>query len=177
MSCYEFSNVLAGAEGRSQRNDLLEERRALREQTLRGEWVGLEEIDDGVWSLYYGPVLLARFNEREKKLGRGLHAGVHLAINLELKSLISMIVGDLHAPKHDGFTVNVSRSVFILNRDVPLIALLQSCVDRLLKAGTVAVRKVIHRDLFAYPSAYRLNFRGPPGDQFLELLFRCAFGL
>ena len=33
-------------------------------KTLRGEWVGLEEIDDGVWSLYYGPVLLARFDER-----------------------------------------------------------------------------------------------------------------
>jgi putative transposase len=36
-------------------------------KTLRGEWVGLEEIDDGVWSLYYGPVLLARFDEREMK--------------------------------------------------------------------------------------------------------------
>jgi hypothetical protein len=29
--------------------------------------VGLEEIDDGVWSLYYGSVLLARFDEREMK--------------------------------------------------------------------------------------------------------------
>jgi len=29
----------------------------------RGEWVGLGEI----WSLYYGPVLLARFDEREMK--------------------------------------------------------------------------------------------------------------
>jgi transposase InsO family protein len=36
-------------------------------KTLRGEWIGLEEIDDGVWSLYYGPVLLARFDEREMK--------------------------------------------------------------------------------------------------------------
>lgn len=36
-------------------------------KTLGGEWVGLEEIDDGIWSLYYGPVLLARFNEREMK--------------------------------------------------------------------------------------------------------------
>jgi len=35
--------------------------------TLHGEWVGLEEIDDGVWSLYYGPVLLARFDERERR--------------------------------------------------------------------------------------------------------------
>jgi hypothetical protein len=36
-------------------------------KTLRGEWVGLEEIDDGIWSLYYGPVLLARFDEREMR--------------------------------------------------------------------------------------------------------------
>ena len=35
--------------------------------TLRGETVGLEEIDDGVWSLYYGPVLLARFDERDRR--------------------------------------------------------------------------------------------------------------
>ena len=36
-------------------------------KTLTGEWVGLEEIDDGIWSVYYGPVLLARFDERETK--------------------------------------------------------------------------------------------------------------
>ena len=36
-------------------------------KTLSGEWVGLEEIDDGIWTLYYGPVLLARFDEREMK--------------------------------------------------------------------------------------------------------------
>lgn len=36
-------------------------------KTLAGEVVGLEEIDDGVWSLYYGSVLLARFCEREMK--------------------------------------------------------------------------------------------------------------
>jgi hypothetical protein len=36
-------------------------------KTLRGEYVGLEEIDDGIWSVYYGPVLLARFDEREMR--------------------------------------------------------------------------------------------------------------
>ena len=36
-------------------------------KTLAGEVVGLEEIDDGIWSLYYGPVLLARFDEREMR--------------------------------------------------------------------------------------------------------------
>jgi hypothetical protein len=28
-------------------------------KTLCGEYVGLEEIDDGIWLVYYGPVLLA----------------------------------------------------------------------------------------------------------------------
>jgi transposase InsO family protein len=32
--------------------------------TLEHETVGFEEIDDGIWSLYYGPVMLARFNAR-----------------------------------------------------------------------------------------------------------------
>jgi len=36
-------------------------------KTLVGETVGLEEIDDGIWSLFYGPVLLARFDEREMR--------------------------------------------------------------------------------------------------------------
>jgi putative transposase len=36
-------------------------------KTFAGDWVGLEEIDDGIWSLYYGRLLLARFDEREMK--------------------------------------------------------------------------------------------------------------
>jgi putative transposase len=32
---------------------------------LRQHWVGLEEIGDGIWSLYFNRVLLARFDERE----------------------------------------------------------------------------------------------------------------
>jgi hypothetical protein len=35
--------------------------------SLAAEFVGLEEIDDGIWPLYYGPVLLGRFDEREVK--------------------------------------------------------------------------------------------------------------
>lgn len=35
--------------------------------TLLGERVGLEEIGEGTWSLYYSSVLLARFNERERR--------------------------------------------------------------------------------------------------------------
>jgi len=37
-------------------------------KTLAGQWVGLEEIDDGIWSLYYSSALLARFDEREMKV-------------------------------------------------------------------------------------------------------------
>ena len=38
-------------------------------EVLMGERVALEEVDDGVWSLYFGPRLLARFDEREGVLG------------------------------------------------------------------------------------------------------------
>jgi len=30
--------------------------------------VGLEEVDDGVWSLYFGPLLLGRFHEDKLQL-------------------------------------------------------------------------------------------------------------
>jgi putative transposase len=29
-----------------------------------GEYVGLEEIDNGVWTVYFGPLKLGRFGER-----------------------------------------------------------------------------------------------------------------
>ena len=29
-----------------------------------GEYVGLEEIDDGLWTVYFGPLTLGRLNER-----------------------------------------------------------------------------------------------------------------
>jgi putative transposase len=31
---------------------------------LRGEYVGMEEIDDGVWDVYFGPLWLGRFHEQ-----------------------------------------------------------------------------------------------------------------
>jgi len=37
-------------------------------EALRGEHVGLEEDDDGVWAVYFGSHRLARFDERERKL-------------------------------------------------------------------------------------------------------------
>jgi transposase InsO family protein len=43
-------------------------------QTLGGEWIGLVEIDDGEWDVYFGPLRLGRFHERtlliEDALGR-----------------------------------------------------------------------------------------------------------
>ena len=37
-------------------------------QVLAGDYVGLEEIDDGVWDMYYGPVWLGRFFEKIMKI-------------------------------------------------------------------------------------------------------------
>ena len=34
---------------------------------LKGERVGLEQVDDGVWNVYFGPVTLGRFDERDIK--------------------------------------------------------------------------------------------------------------
>lgn len=36
--------------------------------TLAGEHLGLEQIDDHLWSIYYGTLLIARFDERERKI-------------------------------------------------------------------------------------------------------------
>jgi hypothetical protein len=35
---------------------------------LVDEYVGLEEISDGIWALYFGPLELGRFDERTRKL-------------------------------------------------------------------------------------------------------------
>lgn len=46
---------------------LLKNHRYFLSAVFRGEIVGLEEIDDGIWSVYFGPVLLGRLDEREGK--------------------------------------------------------------------------------------------------------------
>ena len=33
-----------------------------------GEYVGLEEIDDGIWNVYYGPLKLGRLLERHMRI-------------------------------------------------------------------------------------------------------------
>ncbi len=38
--------------------------RVLVSHILGGEYVGLEEIDDGIWEVYYGPIWLGRLDER-----------------------------------------------------------------------------------------------------------------
>jgi hypothetical protein len=35
---------------------------------------GLEEVDDGAWDLYFGSLLLGRFDEREQKLYAAFYA-------------------------------------------------------------------------------------------------------
>jgi hypothetical protein len=37
-------------------------------EALHGEHVGLEEFDDGRWSLYFAEFLLGRFDERDFKM-------------------------------------------------------------------------------------------------------------
>jgi transposase InsO family protein len=41
---------------------------------LIDEYVGLEEVDDGIWDLYFGSMLLGRFDEREGKLYAAFYA-------------------------------------------------------------------------------------------------------
>ncbi len=36
---------------------------------LRGEYVGFDEIDDGIWEVYFGSVRLGGYNLRDKKGG------------------------------------------------------------------------------------------------------------
>jgi len=33
-----------------------------------GEYVGLEEIDDGVWNVYFGPLKFGHLNERHMRI-------------------------------------------------------------------------------------------------------------
>jgi hypothetical protein len=35
---------------------------------LADEYVGLDEVDDGIWAIYFGPVHLGRFDERTRRL-------------------------------------------------------------------------------------------------------------
>jgi transposase InsO family protein len=37
-------------------------------ESLAGEWVGFEEVDDGLWTVYFGTVPLARFDERRGQI-------------------------------------------------------------------------------------------------------------
>ena len=39
---------------------------------LAEEYVGLDEVEDGIWSVYFGPVLLGRFHERDCRI-HGAH--------------------------------------------------------------------------------------------------------
>lgn len=44
-------------------------------EALAGEKVGLEEVDDGLWSLYFGPVLLSRFGSHSTTVNSRPRAG------------------------------------------------------------------------------------------------------
>jgi transposase InsO family protein len=44
-------------------------------ETLRGETVGLEPVDDGVWQVYFGPLALILIDERGKRVKKSNGAG------------------------------------------------------------------------------------------------------
>jgi hypothetical protein len=48
-------------------------------KVLEREYVGLEEVGDGVWDVYYGPVRLGQFDERHYRIedarGRRIRSG------------------------------------------------------------------------------------------------------
>jgi hypothetical protein len=35
---------------------------------LKQNYIGLEEVDDGIWSVYFSNVLLARLDDRERRI-------------------------------------------------------------------------------------------------------------
>ena len=37
-------------------------------QALKQEWIGLEEVEDGIWSVHFYDVVLARFDEHSMTL-------------------------------------------------------------------------------------------------------------
>ena len=37
---------------------------------LKEEWVGIDQIDNGLWAVHFGPIELGRFNERQKETNR-----------------------------------------------------------------------------------------------------------
>lgn len=37
-------------------------------QTCKGQYVGLEEIEESVWNVYYGPIKLGRFHEGKMRI-------------------------------------------------------------------------------------------------------------
>ena len=39
-------------------------------EALVGEHIGFEEVDDGVWTVYFASVAIARLDERQKRIHR-----------------------------------------------------------------------------------------------------------
>jgi hypothetical protein len=60
--------ALRGATGEPQRRRAVEERLVERGARLIEENVGMEEVDDGVWSVFFGALIIGRFDEKEMRL-------------------------------------------------------------------------------------------------------------
>ena len=59
---YEVRRVRAGGEIRVRGRQLFVS------ETLARQSLGLEEVDDGLWSVYFGPLLLGRYDQRDQTM-------------------------------------------------------------------------------------------------------------
>lgn len=46
---------------------LFQQKKVFLSRTLKGESVGMEEVDDGIWSIYFSTMLLGRYSEEKKR--------------------------------------------------------------------------------------------------------------
>jgi hypothetical protein len=75
--------------------------------TLAGEYVGLEEVDDGLWDVYFGPIKLGRMDERilriEEHKGRTVRKPVLPMTRTDLSPILPTVhVESGKAARHFG---------------------------------------------------------------------------
>lgn len=92
-----------------------------------GEYVDLEEIDDEIWNVYFGPLKLGRLHERhmriESEYGR-------LNADRKLSMLPDFFVAYLPDRSHSTLTTCFSKSVFIITaRDRTCVAVRGSAIN------------------------------------------------
>jgi putative transposase len=64
----EYPDRVRGAVGQRQRGIRWNSQWVNVSTVCIGEYVGLEEIDDGLWNVYFGPLRLGRLSERHMRI-------------------------------------------------------------------------------------------------------------